>query len=159
MGEGRRKRRRRVEPTDDWKQLKLLFGWPEQVRYEELRPLVLFGSSVAERAIEIEAAERTLYRRMDRFETEGMESLFDSETARHRKLGRNSQYLLRRLRQEAQQTHREAHPRRGAYAPQNGQTLRSLPRDRRAYGAQDGCGEAALRRVSSEEHRRVPRDA
>lgn len=39
MGEGRRKRRRRVEPTDDWKQLKLLFGWPEQVRYEELRPL------------------------------------------------------------------------------------------------------------------------
>jgi hypothetical protein len=44
MGEGRR-----VEPTDDWKQLKLLFGWPEQVRYEELRPLVLFGSSVAER--------------------------------------------------------------------------------------------------------------
>lgn len=40
------------------KQLKLLFGWPEQVRYEELRPLVLFGSSVAERAIEIEAAER-----------------------------------------------------------------------------------------------------
>jgi hypothetical protein len=86
MGEGRRKRRRRVEPTDDWKQLKLLFGWPEQVRYEELRPLVLFGSSVAERAIEIEAAERTLYRRMDRFEIEGMESLFDSETARHRKL-------------------------------------------------------------------------
>jgi putative transposase len=86
MGEGRRKRRRRVEPTDDWKQLKLLFGWPEQVRYEELRPLVLFGSSVAERAIEIEAAERTLYRRMDRFETEEMESLFDSETARHRKL-------------------------------------------------------------------------
>ncbi len=58
MGEGRRKRRRRVEPTDDWKQLKLLFGWPEQVRYEELRPLVLFGSSVAERAIEIEAVER-----------------------------------------------------------------------------------------------------
>ncbi len=82
----RRKRRRRVEPTDDWEQLKLLFGWPEQVRYEELRPLVLFGSSVAERAIEIEAAERTLYRRMDRFETEGMESLFDSEMARHRKL-------------------------------------------------------------------------
>ena len=71
MGEGRRKRRRRVEPTDVWKQLKLLFGWPEQVRYEELRPLVLFGSSVAERAIEIEAAQRTLYRRMDRFEAEG----------------------------------------------------------------------------------------
>src|SRR5215216_7054783 len=122
---------------------------------------------------------------MDRFETEGMESLFDSETARHRKLPPTirrlivdlkaehprlslgeiasicySQYLLRRLRQEAQQTqHREAHPRRGVYAPQNGQTLRSLPRDRRAYGAQDGCGEAALRRVGSEEHRRVPRDA
>ena len=73
------RKRPRVEPTDDWKQLKLLFGWPEQVRYEELRPLVLFGSSVAERAIEIKAAERTLYRRMDRFETEGEEVRYMSE--------------------------------------------------------------------------------
>jgi hypothetical protein len=32
------RKRRRVEPTDDWKQLALLCTWPEQVRYEENRP-------------------------------------------------------------------------------------------------------------------------
>jgi hypothetical protein len=42
------RRRRRVEPTDEWNQLKLLYTWPEQVEYEEIRPRVLFGSSVAE---------------------------------------------------------------------------------------------------------------
>lgn len=36
MGEAGR-RRRRVEPTDDWKQLKLLCLWPEQLAYEEIR--------------------------------------------------------------------------------------------------------------------------
>ena len=50
------KRRRHVEPTDDWEQLELLCRWPEQVRYEEIRSLVLFGSSVTERAKEISVA-------------------------------------------------------------------------------------------------------
>jgi putative transposase len=83
---GGRRRRRRVEPTEDWGQLKLLCGWPEQVEYEEIRPLVLFGSSVAERAEETGTAERTLYRKAGRFETEGMESLFASQAARRRRL-------------------------------------------------------------------------
>lgn len=83
MGE---RKHRRVEPTDDWQQLKLLLQWPEQVRYEEIRPLVLFGSSVAERARETGSSERTLYRRVDRFEIEGIDSLFDTETAKGRKL-------------------------------------------------------------------------
>jgi hypothetical protein len=73
---GKRIRGRRVEPTDDWEQLRLLMRWPEQVRYEEIRPLVLFGSSVAERAGENGTSERTLYRRTDRFDQEGMESLY-----------------------------------------------------------------------------------
>jgi hypothetical protein len=81
-----RRRRRRVEPADDWKQLVLLCGWPEQVRYEEIRPLVLFGELVAERAEETRGAERTLYRRISRFEAEGMESLFDTEKAKRRAL-------------------------------------------------------------------------
>jgi len=83
---GKRIRGRRVEPTDEWEQLRLLMRWPEQARYEEIRPLVLFGSSVAERAGEIGTSERTLYRRTDRFEQEGMESLFDTQRARRRKL-------------------------------------------------------------------------
>jgi transposase len=80
-----RMRRRRIEPTD-WEQLALLCGWPEQVRYEEIRPLVLFGSSVAERASETNTSERTLYRRTDRFGAEGMESLFDAQKAKRRAL-------------------------------------------------------------------------
>ena len=81
-----RRRRRRVEPTDEWEDLLPLFEWPEQERYEELRPLVLFGSSAAERAREVGVPERTLYRRLDRFDAEGMESLFASERARHKRL-------------------------------------------------------------------------
>ncbi len=42
--------RRKVEPTDDWELLLPLFEWPEQQAYEELRPTVLFGSSVVEEA-------------------------------------------------------------------------------------------------------------
>lgn len=78
---GVRRRRKRVEPTDDWEQLKLLCAWPEQLAYEEIRPLTLSGASVAARAGETGSAERTLYRRVGRFEEEGMESLFGAETA------------------------------------------------------------------------------
>ncbi|MDP9480137.1 MAG: helix-turn-helix domain-containing protein [Actinomycetota bacterium] len=81
-----RRRRRRVEPTDEWEQLKLLCGWPEQIRYEEIRPLVLFGSPAAERAGEVGSSERTLYRRAARFDAEGMESLFGAESAKRKKL-------------------------------------------------------------------------
>jgi putative transposase len=79
--------RRRVEPTNDWEQIKLLCGWPEQRDYELIRPLVLFGSPASERASETSAAsERTLQRRVVRFDAEGMESLFGSEHARRKKL-------------------------------------------------------------------------
>ena len=79
--------RRRVEPTDEWEQIELLCGWPEQRDYELIRPLVLFGSPAAGRAKETGAAsERTLQRRAARFDAEGMESLFGSEHARRKKL-------------------------------------------------------------------------
>jgi hypothetical protein len=79
--------RGRVEPTEDWEQIEHLCGWPEQRDYELIRPLVLFGSSAAGRALETGAAsERTLQRRVARFEAEGMESLFGSEHARRRQL-------------------------------------------------------------------------
>jgi transposase len=81
-----RRRRRRVEPTDEWERLLPLFEWPEQEGYEVIRPLVLFGSSVAKRAREVGTSERTLYRRVNRFEAEGMESLFDTRTAKRRRL-------------------------------------------------------------------------
>lgn len=79
-------RRRRVEPTDQWEQIELLCGWPEQRDYELIRPLVLFGGPADARARETgEASSRTLRRRAARFEVEGMESLFGSEAAHRRK--------------------------------------------------------------------------
>jgi hypothetical protein len=48
---GRRKRRR-VDPADDWLQLELLCVWEEQREYERIRPLVLFGGPVPERSAE-----------------------------------------------------------------------------------------------------------
>ena len=80
------RRRQRVEHTEDWEQLRLLVKWPEQERYEEIRPLVLFGDSVFERTEETRTSERTLYRRAESFERDGVESLFATERARHRAL-------------------------------------------------------------------------
>jgi hypothetical protein len=53
----------RVEPTDNWEQLKLLCGWLEQERYEEIRPLALFGSAVVQYAMEGSVSSSTLYLR------------------------------------------------------------------------------------------------
>ena len=75
-----------IEPTHDWQLLLPLFRWPEQERYEEIRPLVLFDVSVAERAAEVGTSKSTLYRRLDRFAEEGMESLFNAPTASRRRL-------------------------------------------------------------------------
>ena len=59
MGRGNR---RRNEPTDDWELLLPLFSWPEQRNYEELRPVTLFGASMAKRARETGTPEA--YRRV-----------------------------------------------------------------------------------------------
>jgi putative transposase len=79
--------RRRLEQTDEWEQIELLCGWPEQRDYELIRPLVLFGVSADGRSRETGASSgRTLRRKAALFEAEGMESFFGSETARHRRL-------------------------------------------------------------------------
>jgi putative transposase len=101
MTSSRRPRRRHLDPTDDWEQLRLLARWPEQAEYELIRPIVLFGGSAAGRAKETGAAsERTLQRRASRFEAEGMESLFDSGPARYRKLSRSIRRLIVDLKAE-----------------------------------------------------------
>ncbi len=69
----------RRDPTDDWEQLRLLVGSPEQEAYEVLRPIVLFGQPTGERAQETGIAERTLRRTVARFEASGMRSLFEPE--------------------------------------------------------------------------------
>lgn len=65
-----------VAPTDDWHQLQLLMDWPEQLAYELIRPVVLFGFTPAERAQQTGAAERALRRKAHSFDSHGMASLF-----------------------------------------------------------------------------------
>jgi transposase len=74
--------RRRMEPTDDWEQLRFRFTWPEQASYELIRPVVLFGRTPAERAQETGAAVRTIYRKAHRFDMLGMTGLFPEEPTR-----------------------------------------------------------------------------
>ncbi|MEA2598748.1 MAG: putative transposase [Thermomicrobiales bacterium] len=67
------------QPTDDWRQLRLLAASPEQERYELLRPIVLFGLPTSDRAQQTGVPERTLRRRVARFAVSGMRRLFDLE--------------------------------------------------------------------------------
>jgi putative transposase len=93
-------KRPRIEHTEDWQELLPLFRWPEQVEYERIRHPVLFGDPVAERAEETGVSESTLRRRIGRFEDEGMEGLFATDTARKRKLPPNIRRLIVDLKAE-----------------------------------------------------------
>ena len=44
-------KRQRIEPTEEWEQLELLFTSPEQRVYEQIRPVVLLGGT--EQPIEV----------------------------------------------------------------------------------------------------------
>jgi len=66
----------RIAHTEEWGILQQRTLWPEQEQYELIRPIVLFGDTPSERAEQTGTAERTLYRRVDRFDQEGMMSLF-----------------------------------------------------------------------------------
>ena len=95
-----KRRRRRTDPTDDWEQLELLCAWEEQREYERIRPLVLFGEPVPERALQTGISERTLYRRIAGFEKDGMRSLFGSEPAKRRVLPASLRRLIVDLKAE-----------------------------------------------------------
>jgi putative transposase len=95
-----RRRAKRIEPTHEWQELLPLFRWPEQEEYERIRRPVLFGGSVAERAEETGVSERTLRRRIERFEAEGMQGLFATEKARRRTLPPNIRRLIVDLKAE-----------------------------------------------------------
>src|SRR5438034_9167873 len=72
------KRERRAR-TDEWASIKQWTLWPEQELYEAIRPLVLYHETAGERAKEIDVPQRTLARKADEFEKDGMASLFPSE--------------------------------------------------------------------------------
>ncbi len=74
-------KRKRVahERTEDWSQLQLLCKWPEQVAYELARPVVLWGETAGERAKETGENERTIERKADSFDRQGMLGLFPAQ--------------------------------------------------------------------------------
>jgi transposase InsO family protein/transposase len=73
------RKRALFEPTDDWRQLQFQLDWPEQHRYELIRPVVVFGAPPVERAQQTGVSARTIYRRVRRFDELGMQSLFEAE--------------------------------------------------------------------------------
>src|SRR6187549_3813241 len=73
------RKRALLAPTDDWHQLRFQLDWLEQQRYELIRPVVVFGSAPVERAEQTGVSARTLYRRVERFDQLGMQSLFEAE--------------------------------------------------------------------------------
>jgi hypothetical protein len=62
--------------TEDWQQITQLCLWPEQRKYELLRPIVLYGDLPADRARETGVTERRLREQADQFDAEGVISLF-----------------------------------------------------------------------------------
>lgn len=74
-------KKHRLVRTDDWVQLELRFAWTEQRRYEPIRPVVLFGESAEERALETGEPIRTIYRNLQRFTTKGMAGLLEPDQA------------------------------------------------------------------------------
>src|SRR3954471_5133467 len=71
--------RARIEPTDDWPYLQLQFDWSEQEAYEVVRPVVLFGFTLAERAQQTGLATSTVYRKVTRFEQLGIRGFLEAE--------------------------------------------------------------------------------
>jgi len=71
-------KRNRRERTDEWASIKQWTLWPKPELYEQIRPLVLFHETAGERAKEIDVPQRTLARKADEFERDGMQSLFSS---------------------------------------------------------------------------------
>ena len=84
-----RSKRPQRERTHDWQRIQQYTLWPEQKVYEMLRPVVLFNESAAERAREIETAERTLQRKAEQFELHGKASLFPKEPAQSSETARD----------------------------------------------------------------------
>ena len=93
-------RRERVEPTEDWDQLVLLFEWPEQQEYELIRQPVLFGTSVAERARETGTPERTLYWKIEQFANAGIRGLFSTEESKREVLPKTIRRMIVDLKAE-----------------------------------------------------------
>ncbi len=91
-------KRVQTPPTDDWPALQLRLRWPEQVDYELIRPVVLFGLPLTDRAGQTGASPRTIARHADRFDAQGFAGLLHSEPSP--RLPADIRHALRELKAE-----------------------------------------------------------
>ncbi len=77
-------KRVRTPPAEDWDALQLRLHWPEQVEYELIRPVVVFGLTAAERAAQTGAGARTIVRRAHVFDTAGFAGLLAADAPSQR---------------------------------------------------------------------------
>ena len=91
----RKEKQPRIERTEDWQTIKQRSLWPEQRTYELIRPIVLFSETPGERAKETHEVKRTLYRQVDRFEEQGMSSLFTPTVKQREDLHRSVPTAIR----------------------------------------------------------------
>ena len=91
----RKEKKPRIERTDDWQMIKQRSLWPEQRTYELIRPVVLFSETPSERAKETHEVKRTLYRQVERFEEQGMGSLFTPTSKQREDLHRSVPTVIR----------------------------------------------------------------
>jgi hypothetical protein len=72
--------------AETWQQLELLIGFPEQRTYELIRPVVFLGEPLTTRAAETNTALHVVRRLIERFDAQGIQSLFPQApaTASHR---------------------------------------------------------------------------
>lgn len=71
-----KQRYERKAPTHEWEQIRPLLRDATQIQYEILRPIVLFGISPKERAVETGVSKSSLYYKANLFDQAGMASLF-----------------------------------------------------------------------------------
>lgn len=93
-------RRTQIEHTEDFEQIEPLCKWPEQVRYERIRPSIVFRDYVAETARQTGTPESTIRRSVEAFDEEGMLSLFDPEQEERSSLDPETRALILNLKAE-----------------------------------------------------------
>ncbi len=70
-----KRRYERQTPTHEWSQIRPLLKDAAQIKYELIRPVILWGVNVKERAAETGEPRSTIYHQANLFDQAGMTSL------------------------------------------------------------------------------------
>jgi hypothetical protein len=65
-------------PSPEWQAFQATLLYPDQIAYEEIRPVVVLGQEIKARAAEVGVAPRTLAKRVEQFVQHGIPGLVDT---------------------------------------------------------------------------------